>query len=115
MEQSLEIYRSVIAQQPVCDDSWLVGCLQRSRAGDDGARRRILGSCLRLALSYVETNCRGRSEPDFFGLLQDANAALEEGLASFQGETAAELEQCLRVCVEQRIAALVSEKGNSEA
>src|SRR5688572_26948764 len=102
MSQTLDYYRSVIEQQPHCDDAWLTERLARTRAGDDTARREILGSYLRLALTCVQTT--SLSEVDPSELIEEANAGLEEGLRAFRGQTTAELEACLRQHVQARLA-----------
>src|SRR5947209_11014187 len=51
MPSALQTYRTAIEQQPPCSEEWFPDALVRARAGDDGARRRILGCSLRLALA----------------------------------------------------------------
>src|SRR5437660_1505203 len=49
METGYAQYRTMIDAQPLWDDGWFVSSLAQAREGDDEARRRLLGSGLRLA------------------------------------------------------------------
>lgn len=109
MAGALAEYRAVIQSQPECEDSWLGDSLARARAGDDEARRRILGSFLRLALERAEARVPASGRLELFDLIQEANAGLNHGLATFDGQTVGELESWLRDSVERAITNTIHE------
>ena len=88
MENAYEKYKSMIDAQPVLDDSWFASALTQARHGDDEARRRILGSSLRLALPVAESLAATRTDLSFWDVVQEANVALTHSLQHFTGSLA---------------------------
>ena len=88
MDNALTKYKAVVAAQPLLDDGWFGQALAQSRQGDDEARRRILGSGLRLALDIAETMAPEQTEIPFWDLVQEANGALTRSLDQFAGSLA---------------------------
>jgi len=90
MSTALANYRSRVQEQPSCDDSWFVAALEQYRAGDEQARLRILGSCLRLALAVVESKHPTSGEEEFLRQVEEANSGLTKALTTFTGSSSAE-------------------------
>lgn len=90
MDTALTQYKSVVDAQPPLDDGWFAEALSQTRRGDDEARRRILGSGLRLALAVAESVAPTRPDVPFWDLVQEANAALTRSLERFAGGAAAD-------------------------
>jgi DNA-directed RNA polymerase sigma subunit (sigma70/sigma32) len=88
METAYAKYKSMIETQPLLDDGWFGLALALARQGDDEARRRILGSGLRLTLPVAEALAAGRTDIPFWDLVQEANFALTQSLHHFTGSLA---------------------------
>ncbi|HZT78817.1 MAG TPA: hypothetical protein VFA26_01235 [Gemmataceae bacterium] len=104
METPIETYCRIVAEQPVCEDTWFAEAWPRASAGDDAARREISGSCLRLALAVAQERWDHRDEGEFLELIQDANAALWGALDNFPGGKAEEFLRHAEQVIRQRLA-----------
>lgn len=88
MNAQLQDYRTQIHELPECADSWFPEALTRYRAGDEEARRQILGSCLRVALQLAEERRGPDSTDDVFDLIEEANRGVTQALRTFSGTSA---------------------------
>jgi len=64
--------------------------LALSRAGDEQARRRICGSCLRLVLDIAKSRWRSDGPLDLLEFVQEGNRVLMKTVTSFAGSSAEE-------------------------
>jgi DNA-directed RNA polymerase sigma subunit (sigma70/sigma32) len=85
MDAAFATYKAMVEKQPSLDDSWFVAALAQARQGNEEARRRILGSGLRLTLAVAEVLASTRSDLSFWDLIQEANVALTHSLDQFTG------------------------------
>ena len=111
MDTDLGEYRRVVDQQPACDEAWFAERLTRLRSGDEAAGREISGSCLRLALRLAEEMPNPPASWSLLDLIQEANAGLVEGLASFTGTSAADFLQHARQTITRRLDSLPQQVG----
>jgi hypothetical protein len=72
----LTVYRRSVAGLEPCADHWFDAALGAARAGDDDARRRIVGSCLPVALKVVERKHGHLAGDELLGLIETANNGL---------------------------------------
>ena len=103
MDDLLALYRANLAQLEPCSEVWFAAALRAARAGDQNARRRIVGSCLGLALEIVEGRNAGLGCDDLLGLVEDANAWLWNCVTTFEGTTASEFVCHARSVIEARL------------
>jgi DNA-directed RNA polymerase sigma subunit (sigma70/sigma32) len=88
MKAAYAKYKSMVETQPLLDDGWFGPALAQARQGDEEARRRIVGSSLRLALPVAEVLAAARTDLPFWDLVQEANVALTHSLQQFTGSLA---------------------------
>lgn len=108
MEAWLERYQTLVAQQPVCDDSWFPAALQEYRAGDELAGRRISAGCLWLALQVAQSRAGDLEHFPLLDLVQEANAGLVDALEGFAGSTTADFVRQATTAIDRRFHDLVS-------
>ena len=102
-------YRTRVSELEACSDDWFAQTLAAAHSGDDNARRRIVGSCLNLALRVVDKYFGTASAEEFLNRVEDANYILWRSLDSFAGSTAIEFTQHAQVAVEARFSNSTSE------
>lgn len=91
MQTALEMYESQLhLVTDVCADPWFGEQLALSRAGDEEARRRICGSCLRLVLDIARQRWRPDSLLNFLEFVEEGNVILVKTIERFDGSTAPE-------------------------
>ena len=91
MPTALELYESHLDSiTDVCADPWFSKQLALSRAGDEQARRRICGSCLRLVLDIAKRRWRSNQSLSLLDFVQDGNAILMKMVKRFTGTSADE-------------------------
>ncbi len=90
MNDPLAMYRTQVAQIEPCSETWFGDAIEAARAGDEEARRRIVGSCLGVALRCVERNANGAGGDELLTMIEDANNQLWRSVPTFQGSTPAE-------------------------
>src|SRR4051794_31310369 len=73
-----------------CADPWFAEQLAMSRAGDEEARRRICGSCLRLVLEVAKRRWRPDCLLSLLEFVEEGNAILMKTMRRFAGSTAPE-------------------------
>jgi hypothetical protein len=100
MEDWLTRYKAVVLNEAPLDDSWFQGVLSEARQGDDVARRRILGSSLKIVLEIVERSWKPECGVELVEMLQDANRQAETSLKNFTGQNSEQyvrhLEQAIK-------------------
>jgi hypothetical protein len=93
MQTPLELFEAQLDLiTDVCVDPWFREQLALSRSGDEQARRRISGSCLRLVLNTAR-RWSPESPLSLLGLAEDGNRILMKTVKQFHGSTAAEFLQ----------------------
>ena len=91
METFLDWYESKLQLvSDTCADPWFAEQLALSRAGDQDARRRISGSCLRMVLDMAKRRWRPDSQLSLLEFVEEGNAALIKTIKRFGGSTASE-------------------------
>jgi hypothetical protein len=90
VDDPLTIYLSKIAQLETCDDGWFGDALHSARAGDDDMRRRIVGSCLQVALQAAKRVRNNATNDELMSIIEDANYGLWRSVDTFTGSTATE-------------------------
>jgi len=91
MQTPLEMHEVHLAEvTDACVDPWFSEQLRKCRAGDQDAKSRICGSCLRLVLDIVKEKCRSERWERKVDLVQGANWLLVQTLRRFDGSTARE-------------------------
>src|SRR5438093_5731591 len=101
MQTALELYESHLKLiTDVCADPWFSEQLALSRAGDERARRRICGSCLRLVLDIAKRRWRSDLSLGLLDFVQDGNAIVMKMVRRFTGTTAEQFLQELTAKIE---------------
>jgi hypothetical protein len=95
----------------VCTDPWFGEQLALSRAGDEQARRRICGSCLRLVLDVARRRWRPHSLLSLLEFVEEGNAILLKTVKRFGGSTAPEFLRQLTQNVESWYTTLLEHPG----
>jgi hypothetical protein len=119
MDDFLQIYESALdqieASYPdycaVCADPWFFRELAKYRSGDEEARRRIAGSCLRQVLEIAKRKWQAGCSVSMHTLVQEGNVALLKALRRFPGFTAREFIPYFSGRVEHRLTLILQHPG----
>jgi hypothetical protein len=90
VDEPLVIYRTQIGELEPCSDQWFGTALAAAQTGDDDARRRIVGSCLSVALRIAERHYGHLDSDELLGFIECANHGLWQSVPTFRGTTADE-------------------------
>ncbi|MBY0523306.1 MAG: hypothetical protein K2R98_07900 [Gemmataceae bacterium] len=107
MEDALEVYRRIIAEQPICESSSFADALARYRAGDEMGARTISATCLRMALQIAERRAQSFAAFSLLDLAQEANVGLMGAITTFPGDSLEEFLVFAEEKINQRLALLV--------
>jgi hypothetical protein len=106
------MYESLLHEvTDVCADPWFAEQLAVSRAGDEQARRRICGSCLRVVLAIAKRRWQPESLLSPLEFVEEGNVILMKTVRRFSGSTAAEFLRQLTQNVESWYTALLEHPG----
>jgi hypothetical protein len=112
MPTPLEIYESQLnLVTGVCTDPWFAEQLVLSRAGDEDARRRICGTCLRLVFEIAKRRWRPDSLLSQLEFVEEGNVTLMKTVKRFSGSTAPEFLRQLVQNVESWYTTLLEHPG----
>jgi hypothetical protein len=112
MPTTLEMYEAHLCLvTDVCADPWFGEQLALSRAGDEQARRRICGTCLRLVLDTAKQRWSPNSRLSLLEFVEEGNVILMKTVQRFDGSTAAEFLQQLTQNLESWYTMLLEHPG----
>jgi hypothetical protein len=112
MPEPLALYESQLhLVTEVCADPWFAEQLALSRAGDEQARRRICGSCLRMVLDIAKRRWRASSQLSLLEFVEEGNVILMKTVKRFGGDTAPEFLRRLTQNIESWYTAILEHPG----
>jgi DNA-directed RNA polymerase sigma subunit (sigma70/sigma32) len=91
----------------LCADPWFGEQMNRVRAGDEAALRRISESCLAHILAIAKRQWHPESPCALLDLIQEGNAALVQTIERFEGGTAGQFLSAVTTNVTLRIALII--------
>jgi hypothetical protein len=112
MQTPLEMYESGLGMvADVCADPWFTEQLTLSRAGDEQAKRKISGSCLRLVLGIAKRRWQSESLLSLLEFVEEGNVVLMKAIKRFRSGSAQEFLQQLTQNVESWYTTLLEHPG----